>query len=367
MTTATARAAGFVPANPTDYDPAGEQTLWLEPTLELFAGRREWADLKSAERLAILGHFAVVPASPARFEDLKFPHHRANDGAVVWKGVAAAMAALLAEHQTMDPGLAREAYDHLAEHFAEFGKQPPAMPAPLKSATAPTERKLFAPCRFDLKALDTRNRTFSGLAATWDLDLGGDVIHRGAFKDTIAEWRASGRALPLLDSHNYFSVLSAVGKMTDARETKAGLETEWKLIPGDDGDRILDRLEAGVVDSMSIGYTPRRFDFSENEKDDGPFDLIRNLREVGLKEVSLVLFPMQPNALIDLGTVKAAALARGFDPAERGVLQSIHDELGRLLSAEPVPPTSPKASDEDPFHRLARLRVQRLRLTQQRS
>lgn len=370
MTTANAaRVLGHVPNNPPDYDRAEEGCLWLEPTLESVAGGRDWADLKSRERLAILSQFAVVPHTPDHFEDLRFAHHRGTDGAVVWKGVAAAMAALLAEYKDLEPETAREAYDHLAAHFVEFGKTPPTMPTPLKAAPSSADRKLYAPCLFSLKSLDTRARTFSGLAATWDLDLGGDVIHRGAFRETIEDWRKGSKALPLLDSHNYFSILSAVGKLTDAKETKAGLQTDWKVIPGPDGDRVLDRLEAGVVDSMSIGYVAKAFDFSESEKEEGPFDLIRNLRKVELREVSLVLFPMQPNALIDLGAAKAAVAGRGLDADERSRLASIHDELGRLLSAEPAgPPSGAKSQPaEDTFNRLARLRVQRLRLTQQRS
>src|SRR5689334_18254856 len=84
-----------------------------------------------------------------------------------------------------------------------------------------------APCNFTMKAIDDDARTFEGLASTWDLDLGGDVIHQGAFKKSLAEWKSSGKVLPLLDSHNYFSVLSAVGKLEAAKETKAGLWTKW--------------------------------------------------------------------------------------------------------------------------------------------
>lgn len=372
--TATGRAVGFVPPNPTTYAPAAEAAPWSPPSPDQFryvqkSGRNvdasEWKSLTAAERLAVLSHFAVAPSVVEEWEQCRFPHHEPTDGAVVWKAVATSMAELLAD-RTLPPALATEAYQHLAAHYLEFDKTPPPMPVQWKAAGATSPA--FLACRLEVKAVDTEERTFEGLAATWDLDLGMDVIHQGAFKDTVAEWKRAGRALPLLDSHNQFSIFSALGKLVDAKETKAGLWTKWSVIAGDDGDRVLERLRGGVVDSMSIGYMPAKWDFSElDEVDDSPFPrVVRNLRKVDLREVSLVLFPMQPNALVNLSTVKHLAAVRSFEPEERASLESIHTELGRLLSAPPVPPTPAKAAeadDEDPYHKLAHLRVQRLRLT----
>ncbi len=358
MTATASRVAGYVPSNPDGYTRAPLDKLYQPP-----AAPADWADLKTEARLEVASRFALMPAHLERFEALQFPHHTAVEGIVVWEGVAKAMADLLAGAAKLDPALAREAYEHLAAHYREFERVPPPLPTSWKAAGDRAGQR-YAPCQFKVEAIDKRERKFEGLAATWDLDLGADVIHQGAFRDTLADWRKSGRSLPLLDSHNYFSVLSAVGKLEAARETKAGLHTEWQVIGGPDGDRIMDRLEAGIIDSMSIGYQPKQFEFAEGD-DDGPFSIVRHLKKVELREVSLVLFPMQPNALIDLATVKAAAAARTLGAGERSTLQSIHDELGRLLAAEPEPVGSPASKEEtpviDPFSRLARLRVQRLR------
>ena len=68
------------------------------------------------------------------------------------------------------------------------------------SASALVEMKAIAiPFHVKRDALDEDSRTFEGLAATWDLDLGGDVIHRGAFKRTLEEWQKAGSVIPLLD------------------------------------------------------------------------------------------------------------------------------------------------------------------------
>ena len=59
----------------------------------------------------------------------------------------------------------------------------------------------FISAPFSLKAVDEGARTFKGLSSTWDEDLGGDVIHEGAFARTIDHFKASGRVIPLMDGH----------------------------------------------------------------------------------------------------------------------------------------------------------------------
>lgn len=57
----------------------------------------------------------------------KLPHHQADGLKAVWKGVAAAMGALLGARGGVDiPDSDKDAvYSHLAKHYAEFKKEPP--------------------------------------------------------------------------------------------------------------------------------------------------------------------------------------------------------------------------------------------------
>lgn len=195
--------------------------------------------------------------------------------------------------------------------------------------------------RFQVKALDEAARTFRGLASTWEEDLGGDVIHQGAFARTLEHWKRTGKVMPLIDQHNYGSIRSVVGKMLSAEETAAGLETEWQVIDGTDGDETLRRLRGGYIDSMSIGYEAVKW---EIEKAEGaqPWEAIRHLKEVKLYEVSLVIWPMNPGATIDPDSVKSltAALKEGRLTAEEKA------EL-RALLGEPDPP-APAADTPEP-------------------
>src|SRR5574341_201504 len=110
---------------------AGEGTAWSRPGLKDFTDKG-WGDLSDGEKRKIAGHFAWAKAlPPAAFGDLKLPHHRASDGAVVWNGVKAAMGALLGARGGADiPDDERRAvYTHLARHYRQFEKEPPEFPA----------------------------------------------------------------------------------------------------------------------------------------------------------------------------------------------------------------------------------------------
>lgn len=69
-----------------------------------------------------------VPEDDLGKSSFKLPHHRARGGhAVVWRGVVAAMAALLGARGGVDiPDNDRRAvYTHLAKHYREFDEEPP--------------------------------------------------------------------------------------------------------------------------------------------------------------------------------------------------------------------------------------------------
>lgn len=204
--------------------------------------------------------------------------------------------------------------------------------------------------RFEVKSIDEEARTFAGLASTWDLDLGGDVIKKGAFRDTLKDWRTSGAPMPLLDSHNGFaSVRAAIGKMMEAKETDDGLEATFELIDGPDGDEVYRRIKGGYVTGLSIGYEPKEIETpGEEDKRKG---IWRILKKVNLREVSVVLWPMNQSARIrDVKGVLESAFD-GVDPDtltddDRQDLRKIAGRVGSLLRP-PAPEGAPAAEDKD--------------------
>ncbi len=238
----------------------------------------------------------------------------------------------------------------------------PAAAAPRVTAPRPgtfaTKNRIVVGFSVKADSIDDEERTFEGLASVWGKDLGDDFMHKGAFKKTIKDWKGGSEAIPLLNSHNHWDVLSAVGQLLDAKETDAGLWTKWEIIKGPDGDRVLDRLRPGSngrspVGKMSIGFEPTKIDF---EKDDSArFGQIRNLREVGLKEVSLVLFPMAPGASIDASSVKAfedelsEVKAGEVDDETKAQLRKLASRIGAVLAGKQAPKTAePSAPTTEP-------------------
>jgi len=119
---------GIVPKHPWKY-PKDEQSAWEKPRLQDFTNE-SWDELSDEEKRNIAGHFAWAPENPPeRFTDLKLPHHKPGNHAVVWNGVRAAMAALKGARggvQIPNEDVPK-VYNHLAAHYKEFDKEPPEL------------------------------------------------------------------------------------------------------------------------------------------------------------------------------------------------------------------------------------------------
>lgn len=98
----------------------------LAPEDEPWDGQAEVA-AASVDDLKVMCAW-VDSENPDIKSSYKLPHHRASgEHAVVWRGVAAAMAALMGGRGGVDiPEEDRKAvYNHLAKHYEEFDKTPP--------------------------------------------------------------------------------------------------------------------------------------------------------------------------------------------------------------------------------------------------
>lgn len=179
----------------------------------------------------------------------------------------------------------------------------------------------------------------AGLVSTFgNVDLGGDVVHRGAFADSLK----SGAPVRFLYSHDPASVL---GTAAELRETDAGLYGRFKISRTRLGQDVHTLLHDRAIDSFSIGYLPKTFDFD----DDG----VRHLKSIDLLECSLVSMPMNPQAVVTgvksvdystmrldaivqtLGEHRAAALAAAKALARRRAAEGrkLSDRVLELLEA----------------------------------
>ena len=115
-------AKGVVPRD-VSRELAPEDTPWEAPDLEDFTDQ-SWEELSDTEKRRIAGHFAwAAEMPPERYTNLKLPHHRPSDGAVVWRGVRAAAARLPQTDVPSEdvPAIQR----HLGSHYRQFGRTPP--------------------------------------------------------------------------------------------------------------------------------------------------------------------------------------------------------------------------------------------------
>lgn len=142
---------GVVPEHPWRYG-KDDEGGWEKPNLSDFTDKA-WDELSEEEKRSIAGHFAWAPKNPPeRFTDLKLPHHDPKSHAVVWRGVVAAMAALMGARGGVDiPEEDRKkVYNHLAKHYEEFGREPPEF----RSVDELAEK--YAEGQFVLKSLNLK-------------------------------------------------------------------------------------------------------------------------------------------------------------------------------------------------------------------
>lgn len=139
--------------------------------------------------------------------------------------------------------------------------------------------------------------TVAGYASTFDRDpdSAGDIVARGAFKRTLAEWRAVGKPIPLLYGHNTDDPMHNIGHVTEAHEDARGLYVEAEF----DADNPIAQYARKLAQQGRL----YQFSFAYLARDYGPVRLadgtrVNELRDVDLYEVSLVQVPANQHAVI---------------------------------------------------------------------
>jgi HK97 family phage prohead protease len=147
----------------------------------------------------------------------------------------------------------------------------------------------------DLKAVEA-DGTFSGYASRFGVvDLGRDLVLPGAFRDSLGSRGARG--IKLLFQHD---PSEPIGIWLELREDASGLFVRGRILPEiARGREVLALMRAGALDGLSIGF--RAVEGRSDAKTG-----VRRLSKIDLWEISVVTFPMQPEARI-------AAVKSGFE------------------------------------------------------
>lgn len=160
---------------------------------------------------------------------------------------------------------------------------------------------------------------FTGYASTWTRtpDYAGDVVVKGAFSKTLADWDAKGRAIPLLWLHDDGNPNAYIG-VAKCTEDDHGLKVEAVLdTDNPTAKQVYKLLKGGQVSEMSFAY--RVIDSATVEVENG--DKANELRELDLLEVSVVPHGCNPDTSID--DVKAAQNTPLFTNEEVAKLKAL--------------------------------------------
>ncbi|WP_420899254.1 HK97 family phage prohead protease [Fertoeibacter niger] len=170
------------------------------------------------------------------------------------------------------------------------------------------ERKFHRP---EAGIVVTEGHVVAGYASLFGRrDQGGDVVRAGAYAASLAGLAKAGRRVKMLWQHDPGQ---PIGVWDEVREDATGLYVKGRILTEvERGREAVALLAAGAIDGLSIGYRTVRA-----ERDSAG---ARVLAEVELWEVSLVTFPMLPEARVQ---AKAEAefvwrdLAQIFEDARR--------------------------------------------------
>lgn len=156
-------------------------------------------------------------------------------------------------------------------------------------------------CRFDDEIGLQNDFEIVGYASIFDAkDKGGDLVQKGAYSASLSRLSRVGGKVKMLWQHD---PMQPIGVWDEIYEDDKGLFVKGRLLPEvQAGREALALLQAGAIDGLSIGYQTIRAEKAQNG---------RLLHEIELWEVSLVTFPMLPEARV-VPSLDETALAQSL-------------------------------------------------------
>lgn len=194
-----------------------------------------------------------------------------------------------------------------------------------------------------------------------NIDSYGDVVVKGAFANSLAEWIDSGNPIPLLFGHNMSDPDYNIGHVESAVEDDHGLLITAQVdISSPKGLQVYKMLKGRRINQMSFAYDiidagmAERPKVGETVSEDGsvPTESFYELRELKLYEVSVVT--IGANQDTEILAVKAHEIAedtkagRVLSAKNESELRDAHKAISRVLSALEGTSDEEKASESGP-------------------
>jgi HK97 family phage prohead protease len=184
-----------------------------------------------------------------------------------------------------------------------FVARPDGKPVPTFPGRATSERKFVDLVVEELEG----DGCFSGYASLFGrVDLGRDVVESGAFAKSLRTRGPGG--IRMLFQHD---PREPIGIWTELKEDARGLYVRGRLTEGvSRSQEVLRLMRGGALDGLSIGFRAVR---AKNDSASG----VRRILEADLWEISIVTFPMLPDARIErvkgLGRKRPLPTTRQFE------------------------------------------------------
>lgn len=159
----------------------------------------------------------------------------------------------------------------------------------------------------------------------------GDVVAKGAFTDTIKQWKDSGKVLPVMYMHKMDDPNYNIGAVEDMGEDDHGWWIRAKL---DDDNPIAQRvhelIKAGRLSQMSFAFDV--LDSSNIKLEDGR--KARELRKVKVYEASVV--PVGANQDTSIEAIKSAPEelkdGQALSAANRAFLENLMSQMQNIVA-----------------------------------
>jgi HK97 family phage prohead protease len=179
-----------------------------------------------------------------------------------------------------------------------------------------------------------------------NVDSYGDVVQRGAFTNTLAEWAASGNFLPVLFGHNMADPDFNLGHVVTAAEDERGLRVRGQLdMDSPKAAQVHRMLKGRRLSQLSFAYDVVRGSWGQLDGAD-----VYELHEVKLYEVSLVTIGANQETEVLAVKTAAESLAGGvqegrvISAANLESLRSARDSIDSVLAAAEAGQGEGKAS-----------------------
>jgi HK97 family phage prohead protease len=179
-----------------------------------------------------------------------------------------------------------------------------------RSTTYEIEKKMISRKQLSLncvglKFADSSSGKFGGYASTFGgIDSYNDTIMKGAYDSVIKSiMNGSARMPKMFVNHKSYEV--PIGKWTKMYEDEKGLYIEGELTNGNPEAAIVKAaMQHETIDGLSIGYMLKSSDVEFTEMNGQTVRVIKNISD--LAEVSVVTFPADDMARVDLTSVKTS-------------------------------------------------------------